>query len=253
MIQSWSQIPREDFANTQVPCRPTENVRVHINLAAPAREERFIPDAGISCSTNTWNVAALCYSVFVVQFVPQERLMCSCMITRLCMQSQTNTFESYRSILVCTYMYVHACTASVSNFRCASSTRAKRKVTTGRSNITTNKMSLSSLPWPFYLGCSNLCRYKSPWTIDTSNELMMVSRLDFGRVSEEGINALIRSFHATCVTHSQCSEHRFVAFHSDKNAYLRMKIGLGEQWYRKLEPRPRHFTKPQSILPFLLH
>lgn len=115
VIQSWSQIPREDFANTQVPYRPTENVRVHINLAARAREERFIPDAGISCSTNTWNVAALCYSVFVVQFVPQERLMCSCMITRLCMQSQTNTFESYHSILVCIYMYMlvlHQCPIS---------------------------------------------------------------------------------------------------------------------------------------------
>lgn len=33
--------------------------------------------------------------------------------------------------------------------------------------------------------------------------------------------------------------------YSDKNAYLRMKIGLGEQWYRKLRSRPRHLTKPQ--------
>lgn len=58
---------------------------------------------------------------------------------------------------------------------------------------------------------------------------MMASRLDFGRVSEEGINALIRGFHATCVTHSQCNEHRIYCVYSDKNAYLRMKIGLGEQ------------------------
>lgn len=151
VIQSWSQIPREDFANTQAPYRPTYKY---------CRPRRFITDAGISCSTNTWNVAALCYSVFVVQFVPQERLMCNCicMITRLCMQSQTNTFESYRLIKQHPRMYVHvhAGTASVSNFRCASSTRAKRKVTTGRSKITTNKMSLLFLSLPFYLDCSNL-------------------------------------------------------------------------------------------------
>lgn len=98
-------------------------------LTAPPRtwvcrrplEKRYLyPDTGISCSTNTWNVAALCYTVFVVQFVTQVRLICNCicMITRLCMQSQANTFESsclikqhmYSYILYSTYMLVlHHC------------------------------------------------------------------------------------------------------------------------------------------------
>lgn len=39
---------------------------------------------------HTWNVAASCHSVCVVQFVRQERLMCNCicMNTRLCLYSE---------------------------------------------------------------------------------------------------------------------------------------------------------------------
>lgn len=90
VIQSWSQSLERTSLTHKYPHRERES----INLAARAREE------GISCSTNARNVAALCYSVFVIQFVPQERLTynCICMITRLCMQSQTNPFESYRLI-----------------------------------------------------------------------------------------------------------------------------------------------------------
>lgn len=153
-------------------------------------------------------------------YVPQERLMCNCicMITRLCMQSQTNTFESYRSIKQHMYLYKYMLvlrTASVSNFRCASSTRAKRKVTTGRSNITANRMSLSSLSLPFYLGLFKpfvVTINLNSWYKKRTHDGRADYSVGFGRVSEEGTNGLIRGFHATCVTHSQCSEHRFIAF-----------------------------------------
>lgn len=46
VIQSGSQSPDEDFANTST--LPPHGERESINLAARAREERFIPDAGVS-------------------------------------------------------------------------------------------------------------------------------------------------------------------------------------------------------------
>lgn len=116
-------IPR-DFANTCTlpPHRELES----IILAARAREERLIP----RCWDFMFNEYMNCCSIMLLSLcrsvcMSHRRLMCNCicMITRLCMQSQTNTFESYRSIKQHMYLYKYMLvlrTASVSNFRCAS-------------------------------------------------------------------------------------------------------------------------------------
>lgn len=72
---------------------------------------------------------------------------------------------------------------------------------------------------------------------------MIASRRDFGRVSEEGIHALIRGFHATCVTHyfPMQATPVYCVYSDKKNAYLPMKIGLRssvlmarKQWYQEV-------------------
>lgn len=48
----------------------------------------------------------------------------------------------------------------------------------------------------------NFCRYNQLELLIQGTKLMIESRRLLGRVSEEGINALIRGFHVTSVTHS---------------------------------------------------
>lgn len=57
-----------------IPYRPHRELE-SIILADRAREERLIPRCWDLTFNEYMNVAALCYSVFVVQFVPQERPM----------------------------------------------------------------------------------------------------------------------------------------------------------------------------------
>lgn len=175
---------------------------------------------------HTWNVAALCHSVCVVQFVRQERLMCNCicMNTRLCLYSGLPIWIARFYQAASLYLYCISVQSVL--LRCGLQDKLSQEGATSRPK----KMSLSVLSLRFYLECSDLVSLQSTWTIDTSNELMRASRWDFGRVREEGINALIRGFHVTGVTHSFPMKLTpvYCVYSDKKNAYLRMNIGLGE-------------------------